>query len=85
MNTLQMISILLELTVTILGVLIALEKKKSYGWCIALTFAIYVIYDTSRLLAIAIPEDLLRILFFIATISILFGVWQIYNLKTKKK
>ena len=85
MNILHMILIIIKLTVTIMGVLIAVEKKKFYGWCIALTFGIYVLYDTSRLLLIDLPEDILQKLFFVASVSILIAVWQIYNLKSKKK
>ncbi|MBU0686668.1 MAG: hypothetical protein KKB81_02260 [Candidatus Margulisbacteria bacterium] len=82
---LQPISIVLEFIALILGVMIAVQKKKGYGWCIALVFAIYVFYDavkfinSNQLAVINISADLLYILFFIATVSILWVVWQVYR------
>ena len=79
MNAIQNISILVELAVTILGLLIWLQKKKSYGAFIVLTFLIYMVYDASRLWSLAIPELVLRLLFAVASISILVAVWILYK------
>jgi len=79
MNTLQNVSILLELAVTILGLLIWLQKKKSYGAFIFLTFLLYMVYDASRLWSLAIPELVLRIIFAIASLSVLIAVWKLYK------
>jgi len=82
---LQPISIFLEFTAMILGILIATQKKKNYGWCIVIVFAIYVFYDTvnflntNKIASINLPMWLLPIAFFIATISILWVVWKIYS------
>jgi hypothetical protein len=45
MNALQLISILLEVLVVALGIMLVVGKKKMYGWCIALTFVLYIFYD----------------------------------------
>lgn len=82
MNTLQLASIAIEGIVTILGLKIFLKKKKSYGLFIALTFGIYVYYDLVRLMTFIVPLDTLYFLFFIASLSILIAVWQLYK-KTK--
>ena len=79
MDALQNISILLELAVTILGLLIWLQKKKSYGAFIFLTFILYMVYDISRHWALAIPEAVLRIVFAVASLSILIAVWKLYK------
>lgn len=78
MNALQMISILLEVFVVALGIMLVVGKKKMYGWCIALTFVLYILYDLVNLLSLHISQDSRVILFFIATISILWAIWNIF-------
>jgi len=79
MNALQNVSILLELAVTILGLLIWLQKKKSFGVYIFFTFLIYMVYDGCKLWSLAVPELVLRILFALASLSILIAVWKLYK------
>jgi len=79
MNALQNISILFELAVAILGLLILLQKKKSYGSLIFVTFLLYMVYDASRLWDLAVPELVMRIIFAVASLSILIAVWKIYK------
>lgn len=78
MNLLHLLSILLEVVVATLGVMLAIRKKKMYGWCIAVTFLLYVIYDLANLLAWSISQDTLYTIFFVATLSILWAVWNIF-------
>jgi hypothetical protein len=78
MNLLHLLSILLEAVVAALGVMIAISKKKMYGWCIAVTFVLYVVYDLANLLTLNISVDTLHMIFFVATLSILWAVWNIF-------
>jgi len=78
MNLLHLLSILLEVVVAALGAMLAIRKKKMYGWCIAVTFLLYVIYDLANLLAWNISQDTLYTIFFVATLSILWAVWNIF-------
>ena len=78
MNLLHLLSILLEAVVAALGMMLAIHKKKMYGWCIAITFVLYVIYDLANLLAWNISQDTLYTIFFVATLSILWAVWNIF-------
>jgi hypothetical protein len=78
MNMLHLLSILLEAVVAALGVMLAISKKKMYGWCIALTFVLYVVFDLANLMALNISEDTLYMIFFVATLSILWAVWNIF-------
>jgi len=78
MNLLHLLSILLEAVVATLGIMLAISKKKMYGWCIALTFVLYVVYDLVNLLALNISQDTLYMIFFVATLSILWAVWNIF-------
>ena len=78
MNALQTISILLEFVVVALGIMLVVGKKKMYGWCIALTFILYIFYDLANLLSWHISQETLDILFFMATLSILWAIWNIF-------
>ncbi len=78
MILLQAISIFLELVVAALGVMIAAYRKKRYGWFIGLTFVIYVFYDLVDLLALKVSADLMYFIFFVATLSILWAIWNIF-------
>lgn len=79
MNILQMISIGLEVIVAVLGILLAVRKKKAWGWAVMLTFGIYVFYDLANLLQYSASNVVLRLSFFIASLSILMTFWQIYQ------
>jgi hypothetical protein len=78
MNLIHLLSILLEVVVAALGMMLAIRKKKMYGWCIAITFVLYVVYDLANLLAWNISQDTLYTIFFVATVSILWAVWNIF-------
>jgi predicted membrane protein len=79
MELLHSFSILLEAVVMAVGLLIALQKKKKYGWGIAFTFAVYVFYDTARFLSANMSQDIMYAAFFAATLSILWAVYAIYK------
>lgn len=79
MSALQWISIGLEGIAILLGAGIALGKGKAYGWGIVLTFTVYVLYDLSRLISIPLDPFWLTVLFFLASLSILVTIWQIYR------
>ncbi|MDD5649917.1 MAG: hypothetical protein PHF86_05770 [Candidatus Nanoarchaeia archaeon] len=81
MNFIQLIAVFIELIIVILSLIIAVKKKKVYGYGFAITFAIYVFYDSVSLFLIEIPEMLLSILFFIATLSALWAIFKLYKLK----
>ncbi len=79
MELLHSFSILLEAAAAVFGLLIALQKKKKYGWGIAFTFAVYVFYDTARFVSADVSQDMMYAAFFAATISILWTVYAIYK------
>jgi hypothetical protein len=78
MSSIHTISVLLEIIVVALGILIALGKKKKYGWFIALTYVLYVIYDLANFWSLNISKDLLYIIFLVATLSVLWAIWNIF-------
>lgn len=75
----QPVSIALEVLVVIAAVLLALRKGRPYGWLLALTFAIYVLYDSAGFTGAAISVDLLAVLFLVASASALGAIWMMYR------
>jgi hypothetical protein len=79
MEIINYASIILEAVVAIFGIRIALNKKRAYGWGIALTFLIYVFYDLARINSWQIPTSIMSVSFLVATISALFTVISIHK------
>ena len=79
MDILVLASLAAEVMVMALGIGLAVRKKRMIGWAVALTFAIYVFYDSVRFFAIRVNEGVIAVLFFIASMSILWAVWRIYE------
>jgi len=75
----QYISIIIEAIIAFVGLLIVFQKKKIYGLGFFITFGIYVFYDLVRLNNYSLNETFLQILFFIASISILWSIIKIYK------
>jgi hypothetical protein len=76
---LQPVSILIEVIVCAFGVGIGMLKRQTYGWFIALTFGIYVVYDFSALSGAALPGDALALIFLAASVSMLYVAWTLYS------
>jgi hypothetical protein len=78
-DELQFASVIIEVLVTVLGVLLATSKRKIYGWFIALTFAIYVIYDAVNFLSLDMPKEIMKQAFLAASISAFIGIWLVFR------
>lgn len=81
MASVHLFSIFLEAVIVILALLLAVIRKKMYGYGFALTFGIYVVYDLANQFHLAISSNTLTIIFFVATVSALFSIWQLYKQK----
>lgn len=79
MDYILLISIIMELAIAGLALMIATKKKKVYGYALALTFGIYVLYDSARLLSLTIAPMLLTGIFFLATCSALYAMVRLYK------
>lgn len=78
-DILQITAVLLEIVVMVTGALIATRKKKVYGWFIATTFALFVIFDLARIFALAVPDGLHALIFLIACGSMVYAGWLIWK------
>jgi hypothetical protein len=76
---LQIIAVFLEVAVTVIAGVIATRHQKSYGWCIAVTFGLFVLFDIGRLFSLPIPEEAHALIFLVACGSMLSGVWLMYK------
>jgi hypothetical protein len=77
----QILAILIECAIAGIAILIAVRNKKVYGWFIAATFALFVLFDISRIFALAISSDIHSLVFFIACALMLCGIWLLYKEK----
>ena len=75
------IPITIELVIAVLGLMIALKKKKILGLGIFVTFALYVFYDYANLSRLNLAAEVMYSVFLIATLSALWFVWMIYKSK----
>ena len=76
---LQVIAVFLEVAVMVIAVVIAVRQKKSYGWCIAVTFLLFVLFDLGRLFSLPLPDAAHALILLVACGSMLYGVWLMYR------
>ncbi|HET7210461.1 MAG TPA: hypothetical protein VFI85_01815 [Methyloceanibacter sp.] len=76
--TLLIAAIALELAVAVIAA-VAASKGRPYLYGLAFTFAVYVLYDTARLLGWNVEAGVLSVLFLLASASALYAIWGIYR------
>ena len=81
MEILQAINIFAEAIIVLLGIAMTLGKKRIYGGFIALSYALYLVYDLSYFIKLAIDQTVLQVLLVIGVVLTLIAVWLIYKEK----
>jgi hypothetical protein len=76
-GTLQLIASLAEVVVALLAFLIAVKKKKTYGWFVGITFTLYVLFNLARIFALDVPAEWDALVFLVACLSMVYAVWLI--------
>ncbi|MET0347986.1 MAG: hypothetical protein ABW031_05645 [Methyloceanibacter sp.] len=76
--TLLIASIALEVAVAVIAAIAAM-KGRPYLFGLAFTFAVYVLYDSGRLLGWNVEAGVLSVLLLLASASALYAVWGIYR------
>ena len=76
--TLLIASIALEVAVAVIAAVAAM-KGRPYLYGLAFTFAVYVLYDSGRLLGWNVEAGVLSVLFLLASASALYAVWGLYR------
>jgi hypothetical protein len=72
-------AIVFECAIAILAILIATRHGKRYGWLIAITFALFALFDGER---IVYPYGLPRlnsVILLVACASMLYAIWLLYT------
>ena len=75
----QIIAILFECAVAVIGVLIAARKNRPYGWLIAITFALFALSDGVRTFSPYTFPRLHSLILLIASAIMLYAVWMMYT------
>ncbi|MFA5254161.1 MAG: hypothetical protein WC367_05770 [Methanoregula sp.] len=78
-DIIQILAILIECAVVVVAVLIATRKKKVYGWFIALTFALFALFDVIRIVFEYGLSGIHAWILFIACVSMLYAIWLMYR------
>jgi hypothetical protein len=76
---LQVVAVMLEVCVAGIAVLIATRRRKMYGWGIALTFGLFVLFDIFRIFALPMPDTFHSFIFLVACGSMVYAVWLMYE------
>ena len=76
---LQIVAVFLEVAVTLIAGFIGYRYGKIYGWCIAVTFGLFVLFDIGRLVSLPVSGEVHALIFLVACGSMLFGVWLMYR------
>jgi hypothetical protein len=76
---LQPVSILIEVMICGIGAGIGLLKKRTFGWFIAFTFGIYVIYDISAFTGAGLSASVSSAIFLAASLSMLAAAWILFS------
>jgi hypothetical protein len=76
--SLQLISIILEAIILIFCLFTAIQRKKLFAYGFALTFFVYVFYDSVRFFSLPVSESVLYVSFFLATVSAFLGAILMY-------
>jgi len=78
-GTIQLIASLAEVIVALIGVLIAVQKKKTFGWFVGITFGLLVVFNLARIFALEVSAELYALVFLIACISMVYAMWLMWT------
>lgn len=80
-GAIQLIASAAEAFVALMAVRIAAQKKKkkTYGWFIAITFTLFVVFNVTRIFSLAMPEELDALIFLAAGASMLCAMVLIWK------
>lgn len=73
----QLAATLIEVVIALAALLIGWKQKRLYGWLIAVTFGLFVVFDLARIFSLELSAELHAIILFVACLSMLGAVWLI--------
>lgn len=78
-GVIQLIASLAEVLIALVAIRIAVHQKKAYGWYIAITFGLFVIFNAIRVFTLGMPAELDALVFLMAGLSMLYAMWLLWN------
>lgn len=78
-NLLQTLAILVESAIAAFALLIAVQHKKMFGLLIAVTFGLFILFDTIRVFDFPVSADINAMIFLVGTILMLGATWLLYS------
>ncbi|HVP96963.1 hypothetical protein [Methanoregula sp.] len=73
------LSILIECTILVLAILLATCRGKAYGWLIAITFALFALFDSLRVFYPSGLPRLNAVILLAGCASMLYALWLLYE------
>lgn len=75
----QLAATVIEIVIAVAAALIAWKQQKIYGWFIAVTFGLFVIFDLARIFALEVSADRHALVLLLACLSMLGAVWLMWK------
>lgn len=75
----QLAATLVEIVVACTAFLIAWKRKKQYGWFIGITFALFVLFDISRIFALEVSAERHALVLLMACLSMACAMWLLWK------
>lgn len=76
-GAIQFIASLVEVAVAFIALLIAIRRKKTFGFFIAIAFGLLVVFNIARIFALEVPAVWDSMVFLIAGVSMLCAIWLV--------
>ncbi|MDD1687508.1 hypothetical protein [Methanoregula sp.] len=78
-GTIQFIATLAEVIVAVIAFLIAVERRKTYGYFMGITFVLLVLFNLARIFALEVSSEGYALIFLMACISMLAAIWMLWK------
>jgi len=78
-GTIQFIATLAEVIVAVIAFLIAVEKRKTYGYFMGIAFVLLVLFNLARIFALEVSAEGYALIFLMACISMLAAIWLLWK------
>lgn len=78
-NLLQTLAVLVECAIAAVAFLIAIQYRKLYGGLIAITFALFVLFDIIRIFSLPVSADINALIFLVGCAVMLGATWLLYS------
>jgi hypothetical protein len=75
----QLVATFIEVVIALAACLIAIQKKKMYGWFIAITFGLFVLFDLARIFMMEVSAERHALVLLVACISMVCAVWLMWK------